>query len=172
MMLPISYSRPSGKKRNKARQHDLVILINHRRKMLSNLRQRDYQKFEWLLETLNIVYKPRPMENWELIERRKHQDRLTDLWCDELKTHRLHQYKHELQKKQSDFLRRKAKLMKEVSEEETKLGESPSVSKAEIDELLKRADSIEELVKQEDVSKKEYFVFEEVVVSNDLHFMK
>ena len=140
--------------------------------MLSHLRERDYQKFEWLLENLNIVYKPRPMENWELIERRKHQDRLTDLWCDELKTHRLHQYKHELQKKQPDFLRRKAKLMEEVLEEERKLGKSPSVSEAEIDELIKRADSIEEIVKLEDVSKKEYLVFEEVVVSNELHFMK
>ena len=171
-MLPICNFRPSGKKRNQARKTDLEVLIRHRRKMLSHLRERDYHKFEWLLETLNIVYKPRPMENWELIERRKHQDRLTDLWCDELKTHRLHQYKHELQKKQPDFLRRKAKLMKEVLEEERKTGESLTVTEAEIDALLKRADSIENIVKTEDHSKKEYFIFEDVVVSDDHHFMK
>ena len=140
--------------------------------MLSHLRERDYQKFEWLLETLDIVYKPRPMENWESIERRRHQNRLTDLWCDELKTHRLHLYKQELQKKQPDFLRRKAKLMKEVLEEDMKIGKDPTVSEAEIDELVKRADSIEEIVKQEDVSKKEYLIFEEIVVSNEHHFMK
>ena len=140
--------------------------------MLSHLRERDYQKFEWLLETLDIVYKPRPMENWESIERRRHQDRLTDLWCDELKTHRLQQYKNELQKKQPDFLRRKAKLMKEILEDEIKLGESPTVSEAEIDELLKKADSIEQIVNSEEVTKAEGLIYEEVIKSDNLHFLK
>ena len=109
--------RPSGRKRNKARRHDLDVLISHRRKCLDKLRGRDYQKFEWLLKTLDIVYKPRPSdESWEEIARRKHQDRLTDLWCDELRTFRLEKFRKELELKQPDFLRRKASLLKDILE--------------------------------------------------------
>jgi len=166
------HERPTGRKRNQARKHDLDVLISHRRKMLSYLRERDYQKFEWLLETLNIVYKPRPMENWESIERRKHQDRLTDLWCDELRTHRLQTFKQTLEKRQPEFLRRKAKLLRELLDEEIKHGESPSVSESEIDEILKNADSIELNCTNSDSSEKEYFIYEEKKVSDELHFMK
>lgn len=34
--------------------------IAKRRKMLKCLRQRDYRRFEWILEKLNLVYKPIP----------------------------------------------------------------------------------------------------------------
>jgi small subunit ribosomal protein S15 len=166
------HGRLSGKKRNQARKHDLKILIDHRRTMLSNLRQRDYKKFEWLLEALNIVYKPRPMENWEAIERRKHQDRLTDLWCDEMRTYRLHKFKQELEQKQPDFLRRKAKLLKEILDEELKLAKTPSVSETEIEETLKKADIIEKKLAEGDRTEKNYFIYEKKTLSDDMHFMK
>ena len=163
--------------RNQARKHDLKIAIDHRRTMLAYLRQRDYKKFEWLLEVLNIVYKPRPMENWEKVERRKHQDRLTDLWCDELRTHRLNKYKQELEQKQPDFLRYKATVLAEILEEEKellnkKLIKEPSVTESEIEETYKRASDIEAKLAKGDRSEKEYYIYEEKIVSDDLIFVK
>ena len=81
--------------------------INTRRVLLRWLREKDYKKFEWLLEALNIVYKPRPFIHEE-IQRRVHQSRLTALWCDELRAHKLDQFKSELEAEQPAFLREKA----------------------------------------------------------------
>ena len=72
--------------------------------------EKDVKKFEWLLEKLNIVYKPRPAF-WERIERKKHMARLTDLWCQEYKDHLLSQLKSENLSKQPEFLREKAKTI-------------------------------------------------------------
>jgi len=38
----------------------LLETIAKRRKMLKFLRQWDYRRFEWVLEKLNLVYKPTP----------------------------------------------------------------------------------------------------------------
>ena len=129
------------------------------------------------MEVLNIVYKPRPMENWEKVERRKHQDRLTDLWCDELRTHRLNKYKQELEQKQPDFLRYKATVLAEILEEEKellnrKLIKEPSVTQSEIEETYKRASDIESKLAKGDRSEKEYYIYEEKIVSDDLIFVK
>ena len=34
--------------------------ISYRRSMLRVLREQDYKKYEWLLEKLNLLYKPMP----------------------------------------------------------------------------------------------------------------
>lgn len=112
------------------------------------------------------------MENWEAIERRKHQDRLTDLWCDELRTFRLEKFKEELEKKQPDFLRRKASLMKEILEEEIRIGQPPSINESEIEELIKKADAVEQKLEKGKTSEKEYNIFEEKVISDSVHFQR
>lgn len=89
-------------------RHRTKIQIDHRRALLRRLREKDIRKFEWLLEKLNIVYKPRPAF-WERIERKKHMARLTDLWCQEYKEHLLSQLKSDNLSKQPEFLREKAK---------------------------------------------------------------
>merc|ERR1712126_282224 len=119
------YERPTGKKRNQMRRRDLDILISHRRKCLELLRARDYKKFEWLLETLNIVYKPRPFEHEE-IQRRVHQARLTALWCDEFRLHKLAENKKSLDQKQPGFLREKAEKYRWIMKEEAELGLEPT----------------------------------------------
>ena len=78
---------------------------------MKRLRQTDIKKFEWLLEKLNLVFKPRPFF-WEQIERKKHMARLTDLWCEELQQHRLKELRTELQRKQPKYLREKAESLK------------------------------------------------------------
>ena len=91
-------------------RHRTKIFVDHRRVLLRTLREKDVKKFEWLLEKLNIVYKPRPAF-WERIERKKHMARLTDLWCQEYKDHLLSQLKTENLSKQPEFLREKAKTI-------------------------------------------------------------
>jgi len=145
---------------NRKRQLSLKGRVNTRRVLLRWLRQKDYKKFEWLLETLNMVYKPRPFQHEE-IQRRVHQARLTALWCDELRTHKLHQYKTTLEKQQPDFLREKAEKYKWMIEEEKELGLEPSVDEAEVDRLLKQADQIEERISK-DTKEREYHVFQPV----------
>ena len=38
----------------------MFLRITSRRKKLARLREQDYKKYEWLLEKLNILYKPMP----------------------------------------------------------------------------------------------------------------
>ena len=166
------FYRLPTKKRNQPKKHALKIAIDHRRSMLAFLRERDYKRFEWLLEQLNIVYKPLPaMDNWEIVTRRKHQDRLTDLWCDEMKAYRLDEYKQELEQKQPEFLRRKAKVLIEIMEEEKKLGGDISVTEEEVQQAIKMADEIENnLAKSKE--KREYFIYEPSQETDKVTFVK
>jgi hypothetical protein len=52
-----------------------------RRSQLGYLRTQDYRHFEWLLEKLNIVYKPRPMI-FERVIRRRHTERWVNFFVD------------------------------------------------------------------------------------------
>ena len=64
--------------KNQPAKHCLTHLVSNRRRMLYNLREKDYKKFEWLLEKLNLLYKPMPWDSphgtvgvYENIERKK-----------------------------------------------------------------------------------------------------
>jgi len=46
--------------KDKRRKVKLKELIERRKKWLKFLRKWDYKRFEWLLERLNLVYKPPP----------------------------------------------------------------------------------------------------------------
>ena len=62
---------PGYKVRNRRLGHILKSMVDHRRALLRYLRERDYKKFEWLLEKLDLYYRPRPFF-WERVERKKH----------------------------------------------------------------------------------------------------
>jgi len=142
---------------NKKRAISVKNRVRTRLVLLKWLRQRDYKKFEWLLETLNIVYKPRPFEH-EDIQRRVHQSRLTALWCDELRLHRLNEYKQSLDKEQPQFLREKAEKLRWIMEEEKDLNMEASVSLEEIQTLLEKADKLEAALSRE-TPPREYHIF-------------
>jgi small subunit ribosomal protein S15 len=46
--------------RNKRAKVELKELIDKRKKFLKYLRRWDYKRFEWILEKLDLVYKPPP----------------------------------------------------------------------------------------------------------------
>lgn len=97
--------------RNKNMSHVLKMKVDNRRVLLRRLREEDYKLFEWLLEKLGIVYKPRPFI-WEKVERKKHLIRLTDLWCEEFKQSKLNKMKQNFRAEQPKYLRTKAETLR------------------------------------------------------------
>lgn len=66
----------------------LKQLIEKRKKHLKYLRKWDYKKFEWILEQLNIVYKPPPTESrW--VTRKESLVKLTNKYCDNIRQEKL-----------------------------------------------------------------------------------
>ena len=47
-------------RKNVIERCNLIELIARRKKYLKHIRRMDYKRFEWLLETLNLEYKPFP----------------------------------------------------------------------------------------------------------------
>lgn len=66
----------------------LKELIDKRKKYLKNLRKTDYKKFEWVLEKLDIVYKPPPSE-FRWVARKESLVKLTDKHCEKVKQDKL-----------------------------------------------------------------------------------
>ncbi|XP_071578036.1 small ribosomal subunit protein uS15m [Temnothorax nylanderi] len=109
----------------------LLETIAKRRKMLKFLRQWDYRRFEWVLEKLNLVYKPTP-EFPHQITRKDSLRRLTEKHCDKLVQGKLDTYKRELKELQKDFYTEKAEKLAFIRKEELACGLQPSVSEEDI----------------------------------------
>jgi len=129
--------------KNQPVKHTLTFKIAQRRKFIAELREKDYRKYEWLLERLNLFFKPVPKYDHVEISRKASIERLTDIWCEELKKHRLQGFKRKLQEEQPNFLRSKAEKLAFIMKEELELGLEPTVTQAEVDECLRRAEAIE-----------------------------
>jgi len=134
--------------------------IDKRRAQLGVLRQMDYPKYEWLLEKLNIVHKPRPFV-YESVVRRRHTERLVNLLCDEIRGHKLQDLKDDLEEDQPNFLKRKADTLKKIQEEEKKFNLKPTVSDADIDRCYSELKKVEEQLKQREKRTLTYHVFKE-----------
>merc|ERR1712059_139879 len=107
--------------------------VSLRRKNIAILRSKDYRKFEWLIEKLNLLYKPMPWDTPDGVLGVKEPparvasiERLTDIWCEELQKHRLTAYRRKLEDKQPDFLRKKAEKLREILDIEKKYGFTPT----------------------------------------------
>ncbi|XP_018045299.1 PREDICTED: 28S ribosomal protein S15, mitochondrial, partial [Atta colombica] len=109
----------------------LLETIAKRRKMLKYLRQWDYRRFEWILEKLNLVYKPLPELPYQ-VTRKDSLRRLTEKHCNEFVQEKLDIYKKELKKLQKDFYIEKAEKLAFIREEEIACGLQPSVSEEDI----------------------------------------
>ncbi|XP_011869526.1 PREDICTED: 28S ribosomal protein S15, mitochondrial [Vollenhovia emeryi] len=117
--------------RNTAMKVKLVETIAKRRKVLKYLRRWDYRRFEWVLEKLNLVYKPAP-ELPHQITRKDSLRRLTAKHCDKLVQEKLDAYKRELKQLQKDFYIEKAEKLAFIREEELACGLQASVSQEDI----------------------------------------
>lgn len=149
--------------KNQNLKHDLTHKIALRRALLEKLREEDYKKFEWLLERLNLFYKPVPVYDHIEISRKKSIERLTNIWCDELKQHRLNGFRRRLEEEQPKFLRSKADKLNFIMQEEKDLGLDLTVTQAEIDECLARAEEIEKRSAAAEHQEEEYQLYAEEV---------
>jgi len=155
--------------KNQPLKHGLTHMISNRRKLLTHLRETDYRKFEWLLEKLNIIYKPLKQSTFERVERKKSIERLTGIWCEELKEHRLKAYRKKLEEEQPKFLRTKAESLRYIMNEEKDLGVEPTVTEEEISACISLAEEIEKRNEAMGDEEEEYLVFEEEK-KKDPHF--
>ena len=160
--------------------------------MLRVLREQDYKKYEWLLEKLNLLYKPMPhdapdgvMIPRENVERKvgltlvlvlktvisysqASIERLTDLWCEELRRHRLKAYQRQLVREQPGFLAKKADKLRMILQEERELGLEQTVTEEEIEECLKKAEEIQaKLDSEEYIEDEEYLIYKEETKPTD-----
>lgn len=107
-------------------------LIEKRHKKLNKLRKVDYRRFEWLLEKLDIEFKPQP-ESFIMIARKEGLRQLTRIHCDDIRNTRLEAYRKELSAQQLPFLEEKIKNLEFLRNEQIELGVEATVTKKDID---------------------------------------
>lgn len=132
-------------------------MIEKRKRLLKYLRRYDYKRFEWLLEKLDLLYKPEPLKRFN-VYRKESLIRLTDIHCDTVRDQRLTKYRQELEAQQVDFLADKLKKLEFIRKEQIELGVDLTVSEEDIDAVRKQHDELkkerEEAMKGVDTSTK------------------
>lgn len=144
----------------------LKSLVNKRRAELGYLRTVDYPKFEWLLEKLNLVYKPRPFVYERIIPRRQ-TERLVNLLCDETRAFKMQSLKDSLEETQPVFLNEKLKRYQAIMEEEKKMGLKETVTEKDIEEIEQKIKTVSERLAQRQKRVIKYHIFEEKVVEEE-----
>ncbi|GLH10778.1 28S ribosomal protein S15 [Gryllus bimaculatus] len=140
----------SKNRQNKRMKVQLKELIDKRKKYLKYLRKSDYKRFEWLLEKLDLQYRP-PPSNFHMITRKESLQKLADKYCEDLKQERLKAYKDQLESQKIDFLTEKVKKLKWIIEEEKACAVTPSVTQDEIDKVVSQLENLKmkkEMVKE------------------------
>lgn len=140
--------------RNRRLKVVLNEVIGYRHRCLNKLRRQDYKKYEWLLEKLNIVYKPVP-EELIRIERKASLRKLTDAHCDGIRQQRLDEYRQQLENQQLDFLARKLKNLEFIRSEQMTCQVKVTVTEAEIKQVRAQYEALaKERKKQEEDDEK------------------
>lgn len=140
--------------RNKLEKVKLKELIDKRKRFLRLLRKWDYKRFEWLIEQLNIIFKPNP-ENFHWITRKESMRKLTDIHCENLRQEKLETYKKELELKQIDFLANKIINLELIKKEQTECRVPVTVSSEEIQSVKKQYEELKKKrEEEEEINKK------------------
>ncbi|KAF2894011.1 hypothetical protein ILUMI_12164 [Ignelater luminosus] len=127
--------------RNKRLKVNLKELIDKRKKHLKYLRKWDYKRFEWLIDNLNIVYKPPPNEfHW--VTRKGSLRKLTQKYCDDLKAERLTAYRRQLESEQPGFLEEKIRSLEFICQEQKECGVEVTVTEEEINEVKRQLEAL------------------------------
>jgi len=112
--------------------------IQKRRKYLTHLRNEDVKKFEWILPIIGVIFKPLP-EIYEPLKRKTCLTKLTDIYCNAIRSKRLFDYKLELESQKLPFLEEKLATLQGIKSDEESMNLPCSVE-ADIEETLKRID--------------------------------
>ncbi|KAI8037646.1 28S ribosomal protein S15, mitochondrial [Drosophila gunungcola] len=122
----------------------LKELIDKRKKFLKYLRRWDYPRFEWILEKLELVYKP-PPTHFHWITRKESLQKLTDTYCENLKEERLEAYHKQLQAQQIPFLEEAIKKMQFVRQEQISCDVPVTVTEEQIADSERQLAKLKEL---------------------------
>ena len=131
--------------RNKRRVFvPLKELIEKRRRKLKELRRMDYKRYEWVLEKLDLFYKPQP-PTMEYAWRKPGLRKLTKAHCDGIKQERLDEYRNELRATQLEFLSEKLKNLEFIRKEQSECGVPVTVSQQQINDVKAQFDELKKV---------------------------
>lgn len=131
--------------RDKRIKVELKELIDKRKKFLKYLRRWDYKRFEWILEKLDLVFKPHPPA-YHWITRKESLVKLTNIHCDELRTEKLESFKKTLKSQQIDFLEKKVKNLQFIRKEQIACNVPVTITE---EDISRESAKLEELRKEE-----------------------
>lgn len=127
-------------------------MIDRRFSFLSHLRRWDYQKFEWILEKFDIIYKPFPEDQkkvYDVRARRPSIRQLTDVYVDKIKQEKLDEYRKELESKQLDFLKKKVETLEFIRNEQIECKVPVTVTTDEIKIARKQYENLKKQREEE-----------------------
>lgn len=131
--------------RNRKLKVFLKELIEKRHHFLGTLRRWDYPRFEWLLDKLDIVYRPSPAET-PLVGRKYALRKLTDQHCDDLREKKLLDYRKHLESQQVDFLQRKIKHLEFIQREQEELQITQTVTQEHIEAARRKLEQVQQRI--------------------------
>jgi len=120
----------------------LNLIIDKRKKYLSQLRVQDYKRFEWVIQILGVLYKPRP-HILPRIKRKECFSTLTDMYCEDIIKKKMELYKTELEGQKIPFLEEKLDTLKKIKADEDSMRIPCSVE----DEIIQTEKRLEVLTK-------------------------
>ncbi|XP_037035879.1 28S ribosomal protein S15, mitochondrial [Bradysia coprophila] len=129
--------------RNTQMKVQLNDLIAKRKKYLTKMRIRDYKRFEWLLEKLDLVYKAYP-SYYHWVTRRESLTKLTQIHCDNIRDERLAAYRQQLESQQVDFLQKKLENLEFIRKEQLELALPVTVTAEEVKEVALKLKNLKE----------------------------
>lgn len=134
-----------GRFRKQARLHAIKMIIS-RVELIRQLRERDYKQYEWLLERLDLQYKPMPSEeNTILVARKEGLRRLTDAYCNDLREQRLNEYRNELEAQQLPFLEQKLNNLIFIRDEQLDMKVPVTITQEQIDDTREHYEKLKEI---------------------------
>lgn len=109
--------------------------------LLTEVRRIDYKQYEWILERMDLQWKPRPeKENVFTIARMEGLRQLTHAYCDDVKAKKLADYRKELHNQKLPYLQQKIKNLQFIWEEQKLLKLQVTISQEQIDEVQAQID--------------------------------
>uniref|UniRef100_A0A069DRB0 Small ribosomal subunit protein uS15m n=1 Tax=Panstrongylus megistus TaxID=65343 RepID=A0A069DRB0_9HEMI len=128
--------------------------IDKRKKLLKFLRTWDYKCFEWILDRLDLIYKPFPPQDvYKRVERKRSLRMLTDKYCEEIINEKIGKYKESLEAQQEEFLEEKIKTLKWIMKEEMDCGLDTSINEDDIKQVQDKLENLRKTRSQKSMSK-------------------
>ncbi|XP_049941582.1 28S ribosomal protein S15, mitochondrial [Schistocerca serialis cubense] len=127
--------------RDKKNKVVLKEMIDRRKKRLKFLRAKDYKRFEWLLEKLQLEYRP-PPDFFYRVTRKDSLRKLTAQHCTHIRRQRLYELRRSFEEQKPIFLQEKAEKLSWIRQQELECGVEPSVSE---EDILKVQQQLKEL---------------------------